>query len=60
AAARDRILEALFPGGNPQERTLSILSPFLVQNGAAALGRLSGKIVSGEKMNIIFTSELRD
>lgn len=44
AAARERVLEALFPGGDLQERSIGLLSPLLMQNGAVVIERLYNAI----------------
>lgn len=44
AAARERVLTQLFPGGEPQERHLTALSPLLVNHGAGILEVLAGRI----------------
>lgn len=43
--ARAKLLENLFPGGIPQERSIGWLAPLLIQHGPEILGKLSERIV---------------
>lgn len=41
AAAREKLLDGLFPGGTPQERSIGFLAPLLVQYGPGILPRIA-------------------
>jgi hypothetical protein len=43
-AARQRVLDSMFPGGTPQERVVGIIAPLLANNGPDALQRIAEQI----------------
>ena len=44
AAAREKLFDALFPGGAPQERAIGLVAPLLVNYGPGILGKLADSI----------------
>ncbi len=40
AAAAEKLLNAIFPGGQPQERVLGVISPFLINYGSDVIQRI--------------------